>query len=154
MNHHTSIISDHYGLAGLAGLADMPPCNFDDPAFAASLEPVFDKPAVRTSAFHDLPLDHAVEKPATRMSVKIARSRMGTDEIRLVVEKREGAKDVYILETTQLQPYAPVAQRLMKDDKPLSQAQAIKQYNKAVAEKYPVEVLRSGAVSARHHDIL
>lgn len=149
MNHYqSSIISDHFGLP------DMPPCNFEDPAFNAALEPIFDVPAVRTSTFHDRPLTPSVEKHATRTPVKIARSRKGTDEIRLLVETHEDTKDVYILETTQLQPYAPVAQRLMKDAKPFTKKQALAAYAKAVADKYPAEVLRSGAVSARHDELL
>lgn len=132
----------------VAVIPDLPPSSFDYDAgdFAQQhLEPVDNLPEVAAAA------------PVTRTPIAIARAKTGATEMRLLRQSADGQDDVFLLETAVLQPYHAVRKELVTEGdspKPMNQIEAISAYSKAVAERYPNEVLRSGKSIAIYEKLL
>lgn len=131
---------------------DLPPSSFD--------EGTYESVAIHgpSPAKHEVDLTRAVRTP-----VKIARAIAGDTEIRLLKQTNPGAvekqKPVYILEHAVLSPYHAARTELTRTRKgsnevaPLSEADALKKFDSAVAAKYPAVILRPGC-SVQIHQIL
>lgn len=82
----------------------------------------------------------------SHQAMKIARAKTGASEIRLLRTLSDGKPSGFALQTAVLAPYSRDQKDLAKEDtkEPLTEAEALAAFEKAVAEKYPASTLRNG----------
>lgn len=126
-------------------LSDIPFGLFPDDAIAMS-RPTPPEPAVDTPT---------ATAPTSR-ALKIARAISGETELRLLAETDQ---DVirYIIANANTAPYAVKREVLVKKGRskaPLTEAQAVEEFERRVAIAYPPEMLRSGKTVAIYLNLL
>lgn len=97
-----------------------------------------------------------IETPApsivTRTAAKIVRARTGTTELRLMKELSDDVLSKYLLVTVNIAPYRTTTAELLKDSDehpsapqvPMTEKEAIRAFNQAVARHYPPARTRNG----------
>lgn len=123
--------------------------------------PFFPEDAI---AVPDLPLARAAGQlplvtvsPAdttTRKALRIVRAKTGESEMRLLMQETQGAGVTYIVRTAMLSPYKHEDKELLKNGKPMNEAQARASFDRLVAGSYPAVQLRKNVSVATYENLL
>lgn len=123
--------------------------------------PFFPEDAI---AVPDLPLARAAGQlplvtvspadTATRKALRIVRAKTGESEMRLLMQETQGAGATYIVRTAMLNPYKHEDKELLKNGKPMNEAQARASFNRLVAGSYPAVQLRNNVLVATYENLL
>ena len=96
------------------------------------------------------------DEVVTFEALKIARSRSGEFELRLLSELHSGDHSQYVLQTSTLAPYKSVRSALLdsKGKEPKTLRQAIRVFNAHIVQTLPATKHSSGKKLATHDEIL
>ena len=125
----------------------LPPAFFPDDAIA-----VADLPLARAAG--QLPMVTVAPAATTRKAIRIARAKTGESEMRLVMQESHGAGVTYIVRTAMLSPYKHEDKELLKNGKPMDEAQARASFDRLVAGSYPAVQLRKNVSVATYENLL